>query len=30
VGVGVVRTPPCLDHKFSSRVAVSRFIRTAA
>jgi hypothetical protein len=24
--VGLVPTPPCLDHKFSSRVAVSRFI----
>jgi hypothetical protein len=29
VGVGLVRTPVCVDHKFSSRVAVSRFIRNA-
>ena len=28
--VGLVRTPVCLEHKLSSRVAVSRFIRTAA
>jgi hypothetical protein len=25
--VGLVRTPVCLDHKLSSRVAVSRFLR---
>jgi hypothetical protein len=28
VSVGVVRTPVCVDHKYSSRVAVSRFIRS--
>jgi hypothetical protein len=28
--VGLVRTPPCVDHKYSSRVAVSRFIRATA
>ena len=27
--VGLVRTPPCVDHKYSSRVSVSRFIRAA-
>ena len=27
VSAGVVRTPVCVDHKHSSRVAVSRFIR---
>lgn len=26
VWVGLVRTPVCVDHKYSSRVAVSRFI----
>jgi hypothetical protein len=26
--VGLVSTPPCVDHKYSSRVAVSRFIKT--
>jgi hypothetical protein len=26
VSAGVVRTPVCVDHKYSSRVAVSRFI----
>jgi hypothetical protein len=27
VPVGLVRTPVCVDHKYSSRVAVSRFIK---
>jgi hypothetical protein len=26
--LGLVRTPPCVDHRLSSRVAVSRFIRS--
>ena len=29
IGVGLVRTPVCVDHRFSSRVAVSRFIRAS-
>jgi hypothetical protein len=27
IPVGLVRTPVCVDHRLSSRVAVSRFIR---
>jgi Protein of unknown function (DUF4232) len=27
LAAGLVRTPPCIDHRFSSTVAVSRFIR---
>jgi hypothetical protein len=26
--VGLVRTPVCVDHRYSSRVAVSRFIKS--